>query len=103
MRKIKQKPLVTSVGRAKRIRKPQRAKIVTVNELCNERFMLKHTGSSSLAEYLAKGGFSSDRVEELQGPDRDALDLYISRHTSFAGWNELLEEALGDYLDQILD
>lgn len=63
----------------------------------NREFMSEHTSHSELESWLEAGGFSAQNAEEFNAIDSRQLDEYVARSTSFKDWEEMYDEAIGNW------
>jgi len=66
---------------------------VSLNELLNPEFMLKHTHFSSFQDMLDHSGYSVKTPEDLKAIPDAPWDAFISANSTFASWHEMREAA----------
>ena len=71
---------------------------LSFDELFTSDFMFKHTDYSSFGEFLSASGFTQS-FEDI--PDND-WDIYVSQHSSFTSWEEIVDTAAEQYVSQNL-
>lgn len=67
---------------------------ISFDELFTSGFMSKHTNYRSFNEFLSASGFTQS-FEDI--PDDD-WDTYVSQHSSFTSWEEMLDTAVEQYV-----
>ena len=72
---------------------------LSFDELFTSDFMLKHTNYRSFSEFLSASGFTQS-FEDI--PDDD-WDIYVSQHSSFTSWKEIVNSAVEQYVNKKLD
>lgn len=71
---------------------------IPLSELFGSQFMRKHTDFSSIEDFFKQSGYDDGSEElDVEIPD-EVIDQYVQEHTSFDSWQEMLDEATGDYL-----
>ena len=65
----------------------------SLSHLFNERFMSKHSGFKSFAEFLEKGNFQAETREQLSALEGELFDRHVARETDFADWQTMLDAA----------
>ena len=63
---------------------------IDIQVVFNKKFMQKHTSFSTIEDFLLAGNFPLD-LENISLFD---LDLYVSKSTSFSDWQEMIDTAL---------
>ena len=71
---------------------------LSFDELFTSDFMFKHTDYSSFDEFLSASGFTQS-FEDI--PDDD-WDIYVSQHSSFTSWEEMVDNAVEQYVSKKL-
>ena len=67
---------------------------LSFDELFTSDFMSKHTNCKSFDEFLSASGFTQS-FEDI--PDDD-WDSYVSQHSSFTSWEEMMDTAVEQYV-----
>ena len=71
---------------------------VPLSDLLNDNFIAKHSSFASFDELLAASPFKVETKEDFEAiPDAD-WDTYIVSNTSFESWEEMQQQAAGEYL-----
>lgn len=71
--------------------------------LFNADFMTQHTKASTFDEFLAQGRFQVETEADFEAIPDEEFDNYVSSATNFKSWDEMLEAATDEYLEQQLD
>ncbi|MNW61637.1 hypothetical protein D3C74_397090 [compost metagenome] len=71
---------------------------ISFEELFNESFMEKYTSFTNFNDFLVAGNFVVNSKEDFEAIPDDVFDTYIRDSTQFESWNEMQEEAVGDYV-----
>lgn len=66
---------------------------VSLNKLFNEAFMRKFSGFSSFGEFMEKGNFQADSLEDIDKLHGELFDRHIARETDFKDWASMLAAA----------
>lgn len=67
---------------------------LSFDELFTSDFMSKHTNCKSFDEFLSASGFTQS-FEDI--PDDD-WDTYVSQHSNFTSWEEMMDTAVEQYV-----
>ena len=59
--------------------------------------MQHHTSFSSIDELFEAANFKIHNNDDIVKIPDDKLDAYISKHTDFSSWQEMLDEASSEY------
>jgi len=70
---------------------------ISLDELFNESFMGKYSTCKSFAEFLIKGNFQVDTLEDIDSLNDELFDRHVARETDFADWKSMLDKANKDY------
>jgi GMP synthase PP-ATPase subunit len=70
---------------------------ISLDMLFNESFMSKYSSFKSFNEFLMKGNFQADTVEEINNIPEELFDRHVARETKFANWKSMLDQANMDY------
>ena len=63
---------------------------VPVDELLNSSFMRKYTQFQTAQEFADSSSFDFSDIESIDSND---LDKYVSAHSKFSSWQEMLNQA----------
>jgi hypothetical protein len=66
---------------------------VAFAELFTEQFMRQHTDVSSFEQYLENSQWDVESQSEFEAIPEDEFDEYVSNHSAFDSWEEMLETA----------
>lgn len=69
-----------------------------IHKAFNKKFMSKYSEFNCLEDFLEAGGFSFD----IESIPEDALDQYVSSSTRFEDWQEMLDTAVADFIEDAL-
>ncbi|QAY68475.1 hypothetical protein [Paenibacillus protaetiae] len=64
-----------------------------LEKLFHESFMAKHSNMGSFAEFMEKGNFQADTLEEIHNIPDELFDRHVARETEFANWQAMLDTA----------
>ncbi|MCM3342018.1 hypothetical protein M3650_26180 [Paenibacillus sp. MER TA 81-3] len=70
---------------------------ISLDELFNESFMVKHSNFKSFEEFLEKGNFQVQTREDINNIPDELFDRHVARETGFANWKSMLNTATMDY------
>jgi hypothetical protein len=70
---------------------------ISLDELFNESFMIKHSSFKSFQEFLEKGNFQVKTREDINNIDAELFDRHIVRGTDFTNWKSMLDTATQEY------
>ncbi|MCE5171832.1 hypothetical protein LQV63_21365 [Paenibacillus profundus] len=70
---------------------------ISLDELFNESFMVKHSNFKSFGEFLEKGNFQVKTREDINNIPDELFDRHVARETGFANWKSMLNTATMDY------
>lgn len=70
---------------------------VSFSDLFTEKFMHTYSNFNSIQELFQFGGFKIHSIDDLKSAKENKLDTFISEHTQFAKWDEMLQCALKEY------
>ncbi len=76
-----------------------RTENIPFSELFTTSFMRKYTSFSSIDELLSAGGFNS---EDLENNPTNEFDKHIEATTKFKNWENMLDEATSQYIENKL-
>lgn len=82
----------------KRTKELSKTTEIQFSELFTDSFMNKHTSYSSIDELLNAGGFDAKTSEDFDKIPTEKLDQFVSKVTSFSTWEEMLDEAISEYV-----
>lgn len=71
---------------------------ISLNEIFTTKFMKTNTPYGSFEDMMQAGNFdisSSEAFEKI--PDKD-LNIFISKNTKYKSWQELLDDAISQYV-----
>ncbi len=72
---------------------------VPILEIYNDKFMSENTDFSSFEEFLEKGNFDIENIEEIED---EVIDAFVAQHSKFNSWDEFLDRAQETWLaDQL--
>lgn len=77
-------------------------KEVALEVLFDENFMNEYTSYNDFYKFLEDGGFKVETAEDFDRIPENKLNEYVKRQTKFTSWNEMLENASGEYLENQL-
>lgn len=66
-----------------------------IHKAFNKEFMSKYTEYECLESFLEAGGFSFD----IESIPEDALNQYVSSNTDFEDWQEMLDAAVAEFIE----
>jgi hypothetical protein len=75
---------------------------ISFEVLFNNRFMEKYTDTSSIEEFLERSGFVINSQEDFEKIPNEEFDIYVQKNTQFSSWEEMLQEATGEYVSKQL-
>lgn len=76
---------------------------IPMDEILNPEFMIRFTIFSSLDDLIEKSGYTVETEEDFERiPDKE-WDEFISAHTQFSSWQDMLDLAANEYFQQQLD
>ncbi|MBN3525116.1 hypothetical protein [Paenibacillus apiarius] len=70
---------------------------VSLDELFNESFMVKHSSFKSFGEFVEKGNFQVKTQEDINNIPDELFDRHVARETGFADWKSMLDTATMEY------
>jgi len=70
---------------------------VSLDMLFNRGFMSKYSSLDSFAEFLKKGNFQADTLEDIQNVEGELFDRHVNRETNFSDWKSMLDKANEEY------
>ncbi|QHT63957.1 hypothetical protein GXP70_16150 [Paenibacillus lycopersici] len=70
---------------------------VSIEKLFHETFMSRHSSFKSFNEFLRKGNFDVDTLEDIDNIPEELLDRHVNRETDFGSWKSMLGRANEDY------
>ena len=80
----------------------EHGKNVPIEELLNPKFMKRYTKSRDFEEFILESGLINSEKpitkEVFEAIPNEDWDEYISKHTSFSSWHDMLEKAGEEYL-----
>ncbi|HZG86229.1 hypothetical protein [Paenibacillus sp.] len=66
---------------------------VGIHDLFNKRFMERYSKSETFAEFLEKGNFQAETLEDIANIHEELWDRYVARETTFSNWQAMLQAA----------
>lgn len=75
----------------------------SLEDLFTASFMNEYAKSSSIAGLFARGGFHVESLPDASKIDKDRLDAFIKKETSFFSWDDMLDAALQSYMSGLPD
>jgi len=75
---------------------------ISFSELFTTSFMRKYTSFSSMDELLSAGGFNIESPEDFENDPTDEFDKHIAATTKFNNWENMLDEATSQYIENNL-
>lgn len=75
---------------------------IPLDDLLVPEFIQEHSSFKTFDEMLKAGGFSMETEEDYDAIPDEVLDLHVSKTTDFTSWEQMLEEALSEYLSRKL-
>ena len=70
---------------------------VPLDELLNSNFMRKYTQFQTAQEFADTSSFDFSNIESIDSND---LDKFVSTHTKFTSWQEMLNHAAAEWIQQ---
>ena len=70
---------------------------VPLDELLNSNFMRKYTQFQTAQEFADTSSFDFSNIESIDSND---LDKFVSAHTKFTSWQEMLNHAAAEWLQK---
>jgi hypothetical protein len=70
---------------------------ISLNELFNKSFMSKHSSFTSFVDFLEKGNFQANTLEEINNIHGELFDRHVVRETDFSDWQSMLDTANKEY------
>ena len=70
---------------------------VPLDELLNSNFMRKYTQFQTVQEFADTSSFDFSNIESINSND---LDKFVSAHTKFTSWQELLNHAAAEWIQK---
>ena len=68
---------------------------VPLDELLNSNFIRKYTQFQTAQEFADTSSFDFSNIESINSND---LDKFVSAHTKFSSWHEMLNHAGADWI-----
>lgn len=75
---------------------------IMLEELFTYEFLQKYTKTSSISEFLAKGGYIVNSQHDFDSIDAESLDNYIKENTEFRSWSKMVGTATIEYIQAIM-
>jgi len=73
---------------------------ITIQELFNESFMIKHSSFKSFDEFVENGNFQVKTIEDIGIIPEELFDRHVERRTNFSNWKSMLETANKEYANR---
>ncbi|MWC27731.1 hypothetical protein [Paenibacillus sp. MMS18-CY102] len=73
---------------------------ISLKDLFNDRFMGKYSTCKSMEEFLEKGNFQVDTLDEMNNIHDELLDRHVARETDFTDWKAMLSKANSEFAAQ---
>ena len=70
---------------------------VPLDELLNSNFMRKYTQFQTAQEFADTSSFDFSNIESIDSND---LDKFVSAHTKFTSWQEMLNHAAAEWIQK---
>ena len=70
---------------------------VPLDELLNSNFMRKYTHFQTAQEFADTSSFDFSNIESIDSND---LDKFVSAHTKFTSWQEMLNHAAAEWIQK---
>ena len=70
---------------------------VPLDELLNSNFMRKYTQFQTAQEFADTSSFAFSNIESIDSND---LDKFVSAHTKFTSWQEMLNHAAAEWIQK---
>ena len=70
---------------------------VPLDELLNSNFMRKYTQFQTAQEFADTSSFDFSNIESIDSND---LDKFVSAHTKFTSWQEILNHAAAEWIQK---
>ena len=70
---------------------------VPLDELLNSNFMRKYTQFQTAQEFADTSSFDFSNIEPIDSND---LDKFVSAHTKFTSWQEMLNHAAAEWIQK---
>ena len=70
---------------------------VPLDELLNSNFMRKYTQFQTAQEFADTSSFDFSNIESIDSND---LDKFVSAHTKFTSWEEMLNHAAAEWIQK---
>ena len=70
---------------------------VPLDELLNSNFMMKYTQFQTAQEFADTSSFDFSNIESIDSND---LDKFVSAHTKFTSWQEMLNHAAAEWIQK---
>ena len=70
---------------------------VPLDELLNSNFMRKYTQFQTAQEFADTSSFEFSNIESIDSND---LDKFVSAHTKFTSWQEMLNHAAAEWIQK---
>lgn len=70
---------------------------VPLDELLNSNFMRKYTQFQTAQEFADTSSFDLSNIESIDSND---LDKFVSAHTKFTSWQEMLNHAAAEWIQK---
>ena len=70
---------------------------VPLDELLNSNFMRKYTQFQTAHEFADTSSFDFSNIESIDSND---LDKFVSAHTKFTSWQEMLNHAAAEWIQK---
>ncbi|MCM3782199.1 hypothetical protein M3231_04390 [Neobacillus mesonae] len=75
---------------------------VSFEELFNLSFMTRFTNFESIDEFFDKSGLKAETDEDFEVIESEEFDAYVSEHTKFDRWKDMVDKATEEYIFKLL-
>ncbi|MCT1174455.1 hypothetical protein EFL96_09530 [Lactococcus lactis] len=75
---------------------------VIFSDIFTESFLKNHTGFSSLEDFADASRFDWTTPKSFEAIPNDELDIFVRKNSQFNSWEEMLETASSEYIQNQL-
>ena len=70
---------------------------VSFETLFHETFLSRYSNFKSFKEFLSKGNFDAETLEDIDNIPEELFDRHVDRETDFSSWKAMLNRANEEY------
>lgn len=71
----------------------------SLDELFHKSFMSKHSSFKNFADFVDKGNFEVNTLQDINNIHDELFDRHVARETDFSDWKSMLDTATKEYND----